>query len=118
MWEVRLTGQEKQTKLARKCVFVLGGTAGCVVAARLADAYTIYTSSLSIEGRGSNQIPAIEYPAYFMFHLAPDVKTHVFYRTKKSPGVADRMLVLPTGGVLGGGSSTDMMMYIRAQRSD
>lgn len=28
------------------------------------------------------------------------------------------MLFLATGGVLGGGSSTNMMMYSRAQRSD
>ena len=38
--------------------------------------------------------------------------------TKLSPYTAGRPLVLPTGNVLGGGSSTNMMMYSRAQKSD
>ncbi|KUI66369.1 Alcohol oxidase [Cytospora mali] len=94
-----------------------GGTAGCVVAARLADADP-ELSILVIEGGPNNEMPTIEYPACFMAHLTPDSKTNLFYMTKKSPAVADRMLLLATGGVLGGGSSTNMMMYSRAQRSD
>ncbi|XXH04688.1 GTP-binding protein rbg1 [Hypoxylon texense] len=94
-----------------------GGTAACVVAARLADADP-KLSILMIEGGPNNEMPTIEYPALFMAHLAPDSKTNRFYMTKKSPEVADRTLVLPAGAVLGGGSSTNMMMYSRAQRSD
>ncbi|OTB01433.1 putative alcohol oxidase [Hypoxylon sp. CI-4A] len=94
-----------------------GGTAACVVASRLADADN-KLSILLIEGGPNNEMPTIEYPALFLSHLAPDSKTNLFYMTKKSPEVADRTLVLPTGGVLGGGSSTNMMMYSRAQRSD
>ncbi|KAK8045460.1 hypothetical protein PG993_005484 [Apiospora rasikravindrae] len=94
-----------------------GGTAGCVVAARLADADP-ELSILVIEGGSDNQMPTIEYPACFLSHLAPDSKTNNFYLTKKAPGVADRMLLVATGGVLGGGSSTNMMTYSRPQRSD
>ncbi|KAI2464627.1 GMC oxidoreductase-domain-containing protein [Annulohypoxylon bovei var. microspora] len=94
-----------------------GGTAACVVAARLADADP-KLSILLIESGPNNETPTIKYPALFMLHLAPDSKTNVFHMIKKSPGVADRMLMLATGSVLGGGSSTNMMMYSRAQRSD
>lgn len=94
-----------------------GGTAGCVVAARLSDAGP-KLSILLIEGGPNNESPTIEHPASFLSHLAPDSKTNLFYVAKKAPEVADRALVLPAGGVLGGGSSTNMMMYSRAQRSD
>ncbi|KAK7719626.1 hypothetical protein SLS64_001803 [Diaporthe eres] len=50
--------------------------------------------------------------------IAGESKTNRFYLTKKSPEVADRSLILPTGNILGGGSSTNFMMYSRAQRSD
>lgn len=95
----------------------LGGTAGCVVAARLADADP-GLSILVIESGPSNELPTVEYPACFLTHLAPDSKTSQFYLTKKSPEVADRSLILPTASVLGGGSSINFMMYSRAQRSD
>ncbi|KAI1651481.1 putative alcohol oxidase [Daldinia loculata] len=94
-----------------------GGTAGCVVASRLADAHPAL-SILLIEGGSNNEMPTIEHPAFFMSHLAPDSKTNLFYIAKQSSEVADRALIMPAGGVLGGGSSTNMMMYSRAQRSD
>lgn len=63
-------------------------------------------------------MPIVESPASFLAHLSPESKTSQFYMTKKSPDVADRSLILPTGSILGGGSSTNFMMYSRAQRSD
>lgn len=94
-----------------------GGTVGSVVASRLATAGP-NLSILVIEGGPNNQIPTIAFPAFFLAHLAPDSKTNDFYRTKETPETANRSLLLPTGSVLGGGSSTNMMMYSRAQRSD
>ncbi|KAL2290786.1 hypothetical protein FJTKL_14763 [Diaporthe vaccinii] len=94
-----------------------GGTAGCVVASRLADTDP-GLSVLVIEGGPNNDVPTVEIPASFLAHLSPESKTNRFYLTKKSPEVADRSLVLPTGSILGGGSSTNFMMYSRAQRSD
>lgn len=95
----------------------IGGTAGCVVAARLADADP-GLPILVIEGGPNNEIPTVEIPASFLAHLAPDSKIGRFYMAKKSPEVADRSLTLPTGNILGGGSSINFMMYSRAQRSD
>ncbi|KAI0886205.1 putative alcohol oxidase [Annulohypoxylon maeteangense] len=94
-----------------------GGTAACVVASRLADADP-ELSILVIESGPNNEIPTIQHPGLFMLHLSPESKVNQFYLTKESPEIADRKLVLATGSVLGGGSSTNMMMYSRAQRSD
>ncbi|KAK4122315.1 GMC oxidoreductase [Parathielavia appendiculata] len=99
-------------------VIIGGGTTGCVVASRLAAADPSI-SILVIEGGQNNaNNPTIMHPAYFLAHLAPGSTTNLFYKAKKSPAVADRELILPSGGVLGGGSSTNFMMYSRAQKSD
>jgi choline dehydrogenase-like flavoprotein len=95
----------------------LGGTAGCVLAARLSDAYPDQ-SILIIEGGTNNEMPSIAYPALFIANIMPTSKTSIFYKANKSKELADRELIVPSGGVLGGGSSTNFMMYSRAQRSD
>ncbi|KAK3295243.1 GMC oxidoreductase-domain-containing protein [Chaetomium fimeti] len=95
-----------------------GGTTACVVASRLAAADP-NLSILMIEGGQNNAgIPTITHPAYFMSSLAPESKTNLFYKTNKSAALADRELILPSGGILGGGSSTNFMTYSRAQKSD
>jgi choline dehydrogenase-like flavoprotein len=72
-----------------------------------------------IEGGQNNaNVPTITHPALFLAHLAPGSTTNLFYKTNKSAALADRELILPSGGVLGGGSSTNFMMYSRAQKSD
>ncbi len=88
------------------------------MASRLAAAYSDL-SILVIEGGQNNaEIPTITHPAYFLAHLAPDSTTNLFYKSKKSTALGGRELIVPSGGVLGGGSSTNFMMYSRAQRSD
>ncbi|PGH00930.1 hypothetical protein AJ80_09092 [Polytolypa hystricis UAMH7299] len=95
-----------------------GGTAGCVVAARLSDADP-KLSILVIEGGQNNyNDPSIIYPVLFLSHLMPTSKTTLFYQGSKESALADRELVVPSGGVLGGGSSINLMTYSRAQRSD
>jgi alcohol oxidase len=95
-----------------------GGTAGCVVAGRLAEADP-NLSILVIEGGQDNyDNPSVVHPALFLDHLAPTSKTAIFYATTKQPQLADRNPVVPAGGVLGGGSSINFAMYTRAQRED
>ncbi|KAI0179360.1 putative alcohol oxidase [Hypoxylon sp. FL1284] len=94
-----------------------GGTSACVLAARLSDADP-KLSILVVEAGPNNESPLFEHPACFVSHLAPVSKSCQFYETKKSANVANRNLILPTGSVLGGGSSINMMIYSRAQRSD
>lgn len=57
-------------------------------------------------------------PAVYLSHLAPDSKTALFYKAKKSDYLNGREAIVPTGGLLGGGSSINFMMYTRAQGVD
>ncbi|KAI1433478.1 alcohol oxidase-like protein [Xylaria sp. CBS 124048] len=95
-----------------------GGTAGCIIAARLADADPNLTI-LVIEGGPNNRNnPLIVHPAFFFANLAPGTKTISFYASRKSEFLGNRELLVPAGNVLGGGSSVNFALYSRAQRSD
>jgi len=87
------------------------------VAARLAQA-NAEASILVIEGGPDNDQPTISVPSLFLANLLPSTKTNIFYQGIKETQLADREIVVPSGGVLGGGSSTNLMQYARAQRSD
>lgn len=95
-----------------------GGTAGCIIAARLAEAKPDL-SILVIEGGQNNyNVENIVNPALFFTHLAPTSKTTIFYKGKKKDETANRDMIVPCGGTLGGSSSINFMKYTRAQRSD
>lgn len=61
--------------------------------------------------------PSVQ-PAMYLSHLAPTSTTANFYVSKESDSVAGRSCVVPVGGILGGGSSINYMMYTRASASD
>lgn len=66
---------------------------------------------LLIEGGENNDDKDnVKYPALFTQHLAPGSKTAIFYPGKKSDSVAGREVVVPAGGILGGGSSINVML--------
>lgn len=88
-----------------------------MVAARLADADP-NLEILVIERGPNNELPTIEHPAAFFSNLAPDSKTMIFNVSKSSVHVGNRPLVVPSGGVLGGGSAINFMTYSRAQNQD
>ncbi|KAI1103022.1 GMC oxidoreductase [Jackrogersella minutella] len=95
-----------------------GGTAGCIVAGRLAEADPGF-SILVIEGGPDNyDNPKVVTPGYYYAHLQPDSETTIFYKAAGSKQLADRERIVPQGGTLGGGSSINFMMYTRAQRDD
>ncbi|KAK0727721.1 GMC oxidoreductase [Lasiosphaeria miniovina] len=95
-----------------------GGAAGCVVASRLAAADP-KLSILVIEGGTNNyNNPTVTNPMLFGYHLAPTSKTVNVYQAKTAPQLAGRAPVVHTGGILGGGSSVNVAMYTRGQRSD
>ncbi|KAF2261567.1 alcohol oxidase [Lojkania enalia] len=95
-----------------------GGTAGCVVAGRLAEADP-GLSILVIEGGPNNlDVPTIVHPVLFLSALIQTSNTTIFYQGVKESQLNDRELIVPSGGTLGGGSSINLMMYSRAQRSD
>ncbi|KAI1141440.1 alcohol oxidase-like protein [Hypoxylon sp. FL0543] len=95
-----------------------GGTAACVVASRLSDADP-NLSILVIEGGPNNyNVPTIVNPIFLFTHILPGSNTALFYKAGREVGVANREVVVPSGGVLGGGSSVNFLTYSRAQRSD
>ncbi|KAJ4350859.1 hypothetical protein N0V95_004357 [Ascochyta clinopodiicola] len=95
-----------------------GGTAGCIIAGRLAESDPDL-SILVIEGGANNKdVASIAYPVFYLQNLLPTQKTALFYKGNKSKQLADREPIVPSGGTLGGGSSINFMMYTRAQRDD
>tara|TARA_R110002060_G_scaffold37629_4_gene48767 strand:+ start:856 stop:1188 length:333 start_codon:yes stop_codon:yes gene_type:complete len=96
-------------------IFAGGGTAACVAAGRLAKANPDLKILLVEGGRNNFNDPTVTNPAVYLSHLAPDSKTALFYKAKPSKHLNGREAVVPMGGILGGGSSINFMMYTRAQ---
>lgn len=69
-------------------------------------------------GPNNHNEPSVVNPAFFLQHLLPTSKTAIFYKGNKSERLAGREPIVPSGGMLGGGSSINFMMYTRAQRPD
>ncbi|RYP89172.1 hypothetical protein DL770_004544 [Monosporascus sp. CRB-9-2] len=95
-----------------------GGTAGCVIAGRLAEADPGLSILVIEGGRNNVDLPSVVYPSFFLQNLQPATRTALFYKGNKSRQLADREPIVPSGGVLGGGSSINFMVYVRPQRSD
>ncbi|EMC96378.1 hypothetical protein BAUCODRAFT_122385 [Baudoinia panamericana UAMH 10762] len=95
-----------------------GGLAGCVVAGRLAAADP-QLSILVIEGGANNaDNPLTRTPALFPANLVPNSRTALWYKSERSDALAGRECPILTGGVLGGGSSINVMLYSRAHKGD
>ncbi|KAK7926694.1 hypothetical protein PG985_003692 [Apiospora marii] len=95
-----------------------GGTAGCIVAARLSEAAPALSILVIEGGRNNVDDPSITHPLLFMSHLSPANGTTLLYTGGAEPQIGGRQLTVPAGGILGGGSSINMMQYTRAQRHD
>ncbi|KAH0564861.1 hypothetical protein GP486_001755 [Trichoglossum hirsutum] len=95
-----------------------GGTAGCVVAGRLAKADPSLEILVVEYGIDTKNDPKIVNPALFPALLAPDSKTARFHEAKPSENLAGRSPAVVTGACLGGGSSINFMMYTRGQSTD
>ena len=70
------------------------------------------------EGTNNFNEPTIVYPSFLLSHIAPGAKFVKIHKANKSPELADREAFVPSGSVLGGGSSVNLMLYSRASRSD
>jgi choline dehydrogenase len=92
-------------------IIVGGGTAGCVLAARLSELSG--TSVLLLEAGG-------EYPAVLAAPLVGLRQTATYswkYFTVPQRGAGNRRISFPFGKVLGGSSSTNGMMFYRGARA-
>ncbi|PNS20058.1 Cellobiose dehydrogenase [Sphaceloma murrayae] len=95
-----------------------GGSAGCIVAARLAEADPKLSILLIEQGSNNYNVPQVIHPGLFPQNIAPGSGTALFWQGNHAKQLAERAPVVPSGGILGGGSSINWMVYTRAQRSD
>ncbi|KIV79922.1 hypothetical protein PV11_07461 [Exophiala sideris] len=99
-------------------VVVGGGTTGCTVSARLAEADPNLRILVIEQGMNNHNVPEVLHPALFPSNILTDSKNALFWKGNKSDKLADREPIVPSGGILGGGSSINWMVYTRAQRDD
>lgn len=95
-----------------------GGTAGCIIAGRLAEADPELSILLIESGPNNYEDPAIVIPAFWLSHMDPNDKYVRTYKSNQSSRLGERELLVPTSRVLGGGSSVNTLIYSRAQRSE
>jgi alcohol oxidase len=95
-----------------------GGTAACVAAGRLARADPNLSILLVEGGKNNYNDPTVVNPAMYLVHLAPGSQTALFYESNSEEALNGRKAIVPCGGILGGGSSINFMMYTRAQAVD
>ncbi|KXH27681.1 GMC oxidoreductase [Colletotrichum nymphaeae SA-01] len=95
-----------------------GGTAGSIVASRLAEADPSLSILIIEQGKDSFNVTNVIYPALFERNTLPNSDTALFWKANKSPQLANREPVVETGGILGGGSAINWMVYTRGQWDD
>jgi choline dehydrogenase len=96
-------------------VIVGGGSAGCVLAARLTESGRHQV--LLLEAGGSDRSPWIQMPIGYGKTFT-DPAFNWLYETEPDPGLGNRTALAPRGKVLGGSGSINAMVYVRGQRED
>lgn len=95
-----------------------GGAAGCIVAGRLAEADPSLSVLVIESGPDNYGDPSVVIPAFWLQHMDYNDKFILPYKSSASKHLAGREAVVPTSRVLGGGSSVNMLLYSRPQRSE
>jgi len=95
-------------------IIVGGGTAGSLVAGKLA---TQGAKVLVLEAGGSDRNPLISMPAGFV-KLLSVARYMWFYESTVQHRLGGRQPMVPCGRVIGGGSSVNAMVYMRGQPRD
>ena len=95
-------------------VIVGAGSAGCTVAARLADAGH---EVIVVEHGGTDRGPFIQMPAALSYPM--NMRRYDWgYRTEPEPHMMGRRMAVPRGRVLGGSSSINGMVWVRGHARD
>lgn len=97
-------------------VVIGGGSAGCVLAARLSEDPTVRV--VLIEAGGSDSSALIHCPAGLALMARTNKGLNWRFETVPQAGLNGRRGYQPRGRVLGGSSSINAMVYIRGQRQD
>ncbi|KAK7994307.1 GMC oxidoreductase-domain-containing protein [Apiospora marii] len=96
-----------------------GGTTACVVASRLAAADPGLSVLVIESGRDNYGVPAVTHPLLWRENYKQDEQQRVYHHVARPENqLADRESVVTVGHTLGGGSSVNLMMYMRAQKCD
>jgi len=85
----------------------VGGTAGCVIASRLATAGPDLRILVLEAGPTTHNDPAHRHPTRYMTHLAPDSRTARAHVGRPSAALGGRSTIVHTGQCLGGGGSVN-----------
>jgi len=96
-------------------IIVGGGSAGCVLAARLSQDNG--NKVLLLESGHMDNDQFIHIPAAFFKVIDKGRDVH-FYTSEAEPGLNGQPNIVPQGNVIGGGSSINAMIYIRGHRND
>jgi len=96
-------------------VVVGGGSAGCIVAARLVQEGNARV--LLLEAGSDEYHPVLKMPAGYMKFLASD-KYLTMHQTENQPQLNGRGVIVPQAKVLGGGSTVNAMVYMRGHKQD
>lgn len=80
-----------------------------MVAGRLAAASPELSILVVEAGQDNAGNPFVEKPIMLWNHMGPAPRTSTFYDGNKSEEALGRKLSIATGGILGGGSSVNMM---------
>ncbi|RXW15040.1 hypothetical protein EST38_g10808 [Candolleomyces aberdarensis] len=102
-------------------IFVGGGAAGCVAAGQLAAANPGLKVLILEAGPHSLNVDTHVQPVRYLanlFNANKLRKSFTLHVAQPSEAVANRKIVVPSGRVLGGGSSVNFMVYTRASASD
>jgi choline dehydrogenase-like flavoprotein len=95
-------------------VVVGGGSAGCVLAARLSENPAAQVAL--IEAGPTDEAPEVHTPVAFPQLFKSDHDWD--YSSEPEPALCGRRIYLPRGKVLGGCSSMNAMIYMRGNRAD
>ena len=96
-------------------IIVGGGSAGCVLAARLSE--NANCQVMLIEAGGEDRNPLIHIPAGYIKTMV-DPSINWMFESEAEPGTANRRIAIPRGKVLGGSSAINGMLYVRGQVDD
>lgn len=96
-------------------VIVGGGSAGCVLAARLSENPAVSVTLLEAGGEGRH--PMVHIPAGYIYTMVSPKVNWLFY-SEPEKGTANRPILFPRGKLLGGSSAINSMLYVRGQAED